>query len=165
MSRRLSDSAERRFQKVLSLIQKGKSVEALKELEKAEEAAKLRLKDPENEFYQTNLQMNFTNVFNLGYFLQSTGRFSQAQNFYELSLLLSQKLLKSDSEKFTCQSNIATIFNNLGVLFWNIGRMEDAKDRYEKALEMRQNLLKSNPENVIYQSICCRNTRELSMIF
>ena len=40
MSGSLRDSAERHFQKTLSLMQKGKPEEALKELEKAEEAAK-----------------------------------------------------------------------------------------------------------------------------
>ena len=39
MSESLRDSAERHFQKTLSLMQKGKPEEALKELEKAEEAA------------------------------------------------------------------------------------------------------------------------------
>ena len=39
MSKRLRDSAERHFKKALSLMQEGKNKEALKELEKAEEAS------------------------------------------------------------------------------------------------------------------------------
>ncbi len=152
MSRSLSDSAERHFQKTLSLMQKGKSVEAFKELEKAEEAAKLLLKDPENEFFQINLKMKFDDVFALGYRLYDIGYFSQARNFYELSLLISQKLLENDPETVVYQSYVGTTFNNLGILLSDMGRIEDAKDRYEKSLDMRQKLLENDPENVVYQS-------------
>jgi hypothetical protein len=41
MSESLRDSAESQFQKTLSLMREGKLIEALKELEKAEKAAKL----------------------------------------------------------------------------------------------------------------------------
>lgn len=124
MSESLRDSAERHFQKTLFLMQTGKPEEAFKVLEKAEEAAKLLLKYPENEFFQANLQMSFDNVFNLGYLLYNMGRFSQAQNFYELSLLISQKLLNSDPENVVYQSDVAMTLNNLGALLSDIGRIE-----------------------------------------
>ena len=133
-------------------MQKGKHEEALKELEKAEEAAKSLLKDSGNEFFQTNLQVIFNNVFTLGYYLYNTGRFPQAQNFYERSLLISQKLLENDPENVTYQSDVAMTLNNLGILLKNMGRIEEAKNRYEKALEMYEKLLKNDPENVTYQS-------------
>src|SRR5665647_3180219 len=152
MSKILRDSAGRSIKKTLLLMQKGKPEEALKGLEKAEEAAKILLNDLENEFSQANLQMNFHNVFNLGYFLQITGRFPQAQYFYELSFLISQKLLETDPENVVYQSNVGETLNNLGTLLSAMGRIEEAKERYEKALEMRQKLLETNPENVAYQS-------------
>ena len=92
------------------------------------------------------------NVFTLGYHLHNTGRFPQAQNFYELSLLISQKLLKNDPENVAYQSSVAMTLNNLGSLLQNMGRIEDAKNRYEKALEMYEKLLKNDPKNVAYQS-------------
>jgi len=87
MSEGLRDSAGRHFQKTLSLMQEGNLEKALKELKQTEETAKLLLKDPKNEFFQSNLQKSFYNVFTLGYNLHDIGRFSQAQNFYELSEL------------------------------------------------------------------------------
>lgn len=80
MSRLLRDSAERHVNKTLQLLQKGKQMEALTELEKAEEAIKFLLDDPENEFFQKNLKMKFTNFISLGNFLYNLGRFPQAQN-------------------------------------------------------------------------------------
>ena len=50
MSKILRDSAGRSIKKTLLLMQKGKPEEALKGLEKAEEAAKILLNDLENEF-------------------------------------------------------------------------------------------------------------------
>ena len=134
MSRSLRDSAVNHFNETLSLMQKGKSIEALKALENAEKTAKLLLKDPENEFFQANLQINLHNVFNLGYFLQSTGRFPQAQNFYELSFLISHKLLETDPENVAYQSDVAMTLNNLGALLSDMGRIDDAKERYEETL-------------------------------
>jgi len=87
MSKSLRDSARRSIKNTLLLIQKGKQEEALKELENTEKAAKILLNYIDNEFSQANLQIDLNNVFNLGYFLKITGRFPQAQNFYELSLL------------------------------------------------------------------------------
>jgi tetratricopeptide (TPR) repeat protein len=164
MSKSLRDSAGRSIKKTLLLMEKGKQEEALKELENAEEAAKLLLKDPENEFFQANLQMNFNNVFNIGYFLQITGRFPQAQNFYELSFLISHKLLETDPENVAYQSNVGTTLNNLGILLSNMGRIEEAKQRYEKALEMRQKLLENDPENVAYQSNVAMTLNNLGIL-
>lgn len=60
----LRGSAERQFQKTLSLMQEGKFEEALKELEEAE---KLLIKDPENEFLQANrhrpIKTSFIHIF------------------------------------------------------------------------------------------------------
>ena len=50
MSKSLRDSAGRSIKKTLLLMQKGKQEEALKELEKAEEAAKVLLKDLKTNF-------------------------------------------------------------------------------------------------------------------
>ena len=47
-------------------MQKGKPEEALKELEKAEEAAKILLNDPENKSFQESRQINLKNVVTLG---------------------------------------------------------------------------------------------------
>lgn len=152
MSECLRDLSIKYLNETLELIKEGKSIEALKELEKAEEAAKLLLIYSENEFFQTNLQIKFNDVFTLGQRLDNMGRFSQAQHFYELSLLISQKILKTDPENVKYQSDVTLTLNNLGYLLWNMGRMEDAKDRYEKALDMRQKLLKNDPKNIEYQS-------------
>ncbi|MCC4766609.1 tetratricopeptide repeat protein [Methanosarcina sp. DH1] len=152
MSESLRDSAGRHFQKTLSLMQEGKLEEALKELEQAEETAKLLLKDPENEFFQADLQTSFYNVFTLGYRFYDMGRFPQAQNFYELSLLISQNLLATDPENVSYQSYVGTTLNNLGALLSNMGRIEEAKQKYEKALEIYENLLENDLKNVSYQS-------------
>ena len=165
MSESLRDSAERHFQKTLFLMQNRKYEEALKELEKAEEAVKLLLKNPENKFFQANLRMNFNNVFTLGYNLHDMGRFPQAQNFYELSFLISQKLLETDPENVTYQSYVGGILNNLGILLSDMGRIEEAKQRYEKALEMREKLLKNDPENITYQSYVGTTLNNLGALF
>ena len=78
--------------------------------------------------------MNFHNVFNLGYFLQIMGRFPQAQYFYELSFLISQKLLETDPENVAYQSFVGTTLNNLGTLLSDMGRIEEAKEKYEESL-------------------------------
>ncbi|WP_229394684.1 tetratricopeptide repeat protein [Methanosarcina sp. DH1] len=133
-------------------MQEGNLEEALKEVKQAEETAKLLLKDPKNEFFQSNLQKSFDDVFTFGYNLHNIGRFSQAQNFYELSLLISQTLLATDPANVSYQSYVGTTLNNLGTLLKNMGRIEEAKQRYENALEMRQTLLATDPANVSYQS-------------
>ena len=57
MSKSLRDSAGRSIKKTLLLMQKGKPEEALKELEKAEEAIKPLLNSPEKEFIQESFQI------------------------------------------------------------------------------------------------------------
>ena len=116
----LRDSAESQFKMTLSLLQKGKLIESFEEIEKAKEAAMLLLKDPENKFFEKNLQTKFFNVFNLGYLLVNLGRFYNAQYFYELSLLISKKLLQTDPENVTYQSYVGTTLNNLGNLLKNM---------------------------------------------
>jgi len=152
MSESLRDSAISRLTAVLSLIQKEKPTEALEELGKFKEITNSLLKDPDNKFFQTNIQMNFTNALCIGNFLYTFGRFSQAQDFYELSLLISQKLLNNDLENVVYQSSVGMILNNLGALLSNRGRIEEAKHRYEKALKMYEKLLENDPKNVAYQS-------------
>ncbi|WP_229395029.1 tetratricopeptide repeat protein [Methanosarcina sp. DH1] len=133
-------------------MQHGRYEEALKELEKDEEIAKLLLKDPKNEFYQSNLQKSFDDVFTLGYLLCDMGRFLQAQSFCELSLLISQKLLENAPDNVSYQSSVAATLNNLGTLLSNMGRIEESKQRYENALEICEKLLATGPDNVSYQS-------------
>ena len=81
----------------------------MQDLGKYEEALKIHFltlknteeffsKDPHDELCQQIIQMNLKSIFALGYYLHNTGRFPQAQNFYERSLLISQKLLKTDSK-------------------------------------------------------------------
>ncbi|MDQ1251079.1 MAG: hypothetical protein QG646_148, partial [Euryarchaeota archaeon] len=74
MSRHLRDLAERRLKNTLVLTHKGKPNEVLKELEKAEKTAKLLIKDPENEFFNANLQINFYNFFTLSKLSYEMGR-------------------------------------------------------------------------------------------
>ncbi|MHB8100775.1 MAG: tetratricopeptide repeat protein [Methanosarcina sp.] len=152
MSRSLRDSAERSFQKALQLAQKSQFEEALKELEKAEEAVNTLLKYAENEFIQESFQMNLKNVFTLGTLFYNMGRFPQAKKCCELQILIFQKLLEKDPKNTEYQSEVAMTLNNLSILLSNMGRIEEAKERYEKALEMKQKLLNNDPENVVYQS-------------
>jgi len=193
MSESLRDSAITSFNEALELMQKGQNKEALKALEKAEEAAdqaeaydiflyiqalkghlmqaigayeealnihslilkaaeELLSKDPDNELYQSILQMNLDGIINLGNLFYNMGRFLQAKNYYESHLLISQELFEKDLENVTYQSSVATTLNNLGNLLSDMGRIEEAKQRYEKALEIRQKLLNNDPENVVYQS-------------
>ena len=109
-------------------------------------------KDPDNELYQSNLQMNLDEIFTLGNSFYNIGRFLQAKNCYEIHLLISQKLLENDPENVAYQSDVGMTLNNLGILLSDMGRIEEAKGRYEKALEMREKLLENDPENVAYQS-------------
>ncbi len=83
MSRSLRDSAERSIQKTLLLMQKGKQEEALKELEKAEKAAKILLKYTENEFFSGKPpDETSNNVFTiLEHFLENHGTFSSSTKF------------------------------------------------------------------------------------
>jgi tetratricopeptide (TPR) repeat protein len=123
MSESLRDSAISSFNEALELIQKDQNEEALKALEKAEEAAgqakandiflyvqtlkahlmqtagvyeealkihylalkaieELLSKDPDNELYQSILQMNLDEIFTLGNLFYNMGRFLQAKNCY-----------------------------------------------------------------------------------
>ncbi|AKB31912.1 hypothetical protein MSSIH_1222 [Methanosarcina siciliae HI350] len=148
----MREAPERYFQTALFLIQKKRYVEALKSLDNAAEVAKILLNDPDNKFFQTKLKTNLSNTFTFGNFLYNTGRFPQAQNFYELSVLISQKLLETNAENVVYQSNVAITLNNLGTLLKNMGRLEEAKEKYEKALQMRQKLLETNPKKTEYQS-------------
>ncbi|KKH45202.1 hypothetical protein EO93_14085 [Methanosarcina sp. 1.H.A.2.2] len=109
-------------------------------------------KDPGNKSYQSNLQMNLDEIFKIGNHFYKMGRFLQAKNCYELHLLISQKLLETDKENVTYQSDVGGTLNNLGILLSDMGRIEDAKAKYERALEMREELLQNDPENVAYQS-------------
>ncbi|AKB50452.1 hypothetical protein MSBRW_1199 [Methanosarcina barkeri str. Wiesmoor] len=189
----MRDSAVNHLKEALELMQKNQNEEALKALEKAEEAARhektndiflyvqtlkghlmqavgayeealnihsLALKiaeelistDPDNELYQSILQMNLDEIITLGNILYNTGRFLQAKNCYELHLQISQYLLATDPENVSYQSDVAMTLNNLGALLKNMGRIEEAKQRYENSLEIYENLLATDPENVSYQS-------------
>mgnify|MGYP000889073102 FL=1 len=117
-----------------------------------EVAEELLINDPDNEFYQSILQMNLDEIITLGNLFYNTGLFLQAKNCYELHLLISQNLLENDPENLSYQSDVAMTLNNLGNLLSDMGRIEEAKQRYENALEMRQTLLASDPENLSYQS-------------
>ena len=55
-------------------------------------------KDPDNKFYQSNLQMNLKDIFTLENIFSNMGRFLQAKSCYELNLSIFQKLLKTDPE-------------------------------------------------------------------
>ncbi len=99
-------------------------------------AEELFVTDPDNEFYQSIIQMNLDEIITLGNLFYNTGRFLQAKNCYELHLLISQKLLENDPENVAYQSSVAMTLNNLGILLKNMGRIEEAKQRYEKALEI-----------------------------
>jgi tetratricopeptide (TPR) repeat protein/predicted amidohydrolase len=152
MSESLRDSAINPYNKALELIEKDQDNEFLEVLEKAENTAKILLNDPENEFFQTNLEMNFSNAFTLGNFLYDLRRFPQAQNFYELSFIISQKLLEKEPENIAYQLYVGGTLNNLGNVLLSMKRIEDAKKRYERALEMYENLFEKDPENITYQS-------------
>jgi tetratricopeptide (TPR) repeat protein len=175
MSESLRDSAINYFNEALDLMQKGQHKEALKALEKAEEAAgqaeaydiffyiqalkghlmqaigayeealnihsltikaaeELLIKDLDNELYQSILQMSLDGIITLGNLFYNIGRFLQAKNCYESHLLISQKLLATDPENVSYQSDVAMTLNNLGNLLSDMGRIEEAKQRYEKAL-------------------------------
>ncbi len=115
-------------------------------------AEELLSKDPDNELYQSILQMILDEIMTLGNLFYNMGRFLQAKNCYESHLLISQKILGTDPENVSYQSNVAMTLNNLGNLLWNMGRIEEAKQRYENALEIYETLLGTDPENVSYQS-------------
>jgi len=136
MSEIMRDSVEECFQKTLAIIQTENSVDILKELKKTEEIVNILLKNPEHEFFKENLQIKLQYVFSIGHFLQSKGLFAQAQNFYKLSILISQNLLLTYPENALYKSYIGTILNNLGALLWTMGRHEEAKQKYEKSLKI-----------------------------
>ena len=174
MSESLRDSAEGHFQNTLSLMQKGKPEEALKELEKTEEAAlgmeaydiflyvqtlkghlmqtlgayeealkihvfslkateELLSKDPDNELYQSSLQMNLDEIFTLGNRFYNIGRFLQAKNCYEIHLLTFQKLLETDPENVAYQSDVAMTLNNLGTLLSEYGAHRRGERKIRKS--------------------------------
>jgi len=61
----------------------GEHEEALKIYSLAIKATEdLLSKDPENEYYQSSLQMNFDAIFTLGNLSHSKGLFLEAKNFY-----------------------------------------------------------------------------------
>ena len=83
----------------------GEHEEALKIYSLAIKATEdLLSKDPDNEYYQSSLQMNFDAIFTLGNLSHSMGRFLEAKDFYELNLSIFQKFLKTDPENVTYQS-------------------------------------------------------------
>ena len=96
MSGRLRDSAERHFQKTLSLMQKGKPEEALKELEKAEEAAK-RAK-------ANDILLNVQTL--KGRIMQTVGAYEEALKIHVLSLKAAEEFLSKDPDNELYQSSL-----------------------------------------------------------
>ena len=117
-------------------------------------------KDPDNELYQSSLQMNLDEIFTLGNRFYNMGRFLQAKNCYEIHLLISQKLLENDPENVAYQSNVGVTLNNLGALLSDMGRIEEAKERYEKALEIYEKLLENRPRKRSVPIICRNDTQQ-----
>ncbi len=145
MSGHLRDLAERHFQKTLFLMQKCKPEEALKELEKAEEAAK-RAK-------ANDILLNAHTL--KGRIMQTVGAYEEALEIHVLSLKAAEEFLSKDPDNKLYQSsfqmNLDEIFT-LGNLFYNTGRFLQAKNCYELHLLISQKLLNNDPENVAYQS-------------
>ena len=75
------------------------------------------------------------------------GRIEEAKQRYEKALEMRQKLLKTDPENVTYQSDVATTLNNLGTLLSEKGQKEEAKKNFKKALEILETLSKKDPEN------------------
>jgi len=145
MAGRLRDSAERHFQKTLSLMQKGRSKEALKELGKAEETAK-RAK-------ANDILLNAQAL--KGHIMQTVGAYEEALKIHVLSLKAAEELLSKDPDnkhyQSSLQMNIDAI-GTLGNLFYNTGHFLQAKSCCELCLSIFQKLLQTDPENVTYQS-------------
>ncbi len=109
----------------------GEHEEALKIYSFAIKTAEdLLSKDPDNEYYQSSLQMNFDAIFTLGNLSHSMGLFLEAKDFYELNISIFQKVLTTDPENALYQLYTGTALNNLGNLFFDMGQPEKAKQKY-----------------------------------
>jgi tetratricopeptide (TPR) repeat protein len=75
---------------------------------------------------------------------------------------LRQKLLKTDPENVSYQSDVAMTLNNLGNLIFENGQKEEAKENLEKAFEILESLSKKSPENkeLIEEINCMREKLE-----
>jgi tetratricopeptide (TPR) repeat protein len=80
------------------------------------------------------------------------GNLEDAKQKCEKALEIRQKLLKTDPENVSYQSDVSMTLNNLSLMLWTMGRLEESKQRSEEALEMKEKLLQKDPENVSYQS-------------
>ena len=84
----MRDSAKKHFQKTLSLMQKGKFEEALKELEKAEEAAQKAKAD--------DIFLSLQTI--KGHLMQTLGEHEEALKIYSLALKATEDLLSKDPD-------------------------------------------------------------------
>mgnify|MGYP000904633697 CR=1 FL=1 len=144
MSRFLRDSAERHFQKASQLLQKKKHKEALKELEKADEAAKKAKAD--------DLLLKILSL--KGQLMLTLEELDKAIKVYEYALGINTDLFTkySDNDFFrsSLEANLKNI-GNLGNTFGNFGNFSQAKNCYELCISSSQKLLEKDPKNVTYQ--------------
>jgi len=158
MSGRLRDSAERSIKKTLSLMKKGKPEDALKELEKAEEAA--------NKAKANDILLNIQTL--KGCIMQTLEAYEEAFKIHVISIKITKELLLKDPYNKTYQSsiqmNLAAI-GNLGNLFYSMGRLLQAKNCDELRLLIFQELLNKDPENVVYQLDVAMTLNDLGILF
>ncbi|MDD3245554.1 MAG: tetratricopeptide repeat protein [Methanosarcina sp.] len=138
-------------------MQKGKHEEALKELEKTEEAAK-RAKT-------NDISLNVQTL--KGLIMQTIGAYEEALEIHSLALKTTEELLSKDPDNKPYQSslqmNLDEIFK-IGNRFYKMGRFLQAKNCYELHLLISQKLLETDNENVTYQSSVAMTLNNLASL-
>jgi Uncharacterized protein conserved in bacteria len=144
MSRLLRDLAERHFQKALQLLQKKKHKEALKELEKADEAAKKAKAD--------DLLLKILSF--KGQLMLTLEELDKAIKVYEYVLSINTDLFMKYPDNDFFRSSLETNLKNIGNLgntFGNFGNVSQAKNCYELCISSSQKALEKDSKNVTYQ--------------
>lgn len=145
MSRHLRDLAERHYKKALSLMQKGKTEEALKTLVIAEEIAQ------KTEAFDILLPiMNIK-----GELLLSLGSLDEVLRVCGFASNFFSDILSKDPEDEFCKQSLQMNLNNIGTVgnfYGNAGRFPQAKNAYETGLGISLKLLHSLPQNEFLQN-------------
>jgi tetratricopeptide (TPR) repeat protein len=141
---KLREEAVKSFNETLSLMQKGKSEEALESLRNAEKAAH-EAKDGAILFHTLKVR---------GQLLQSLGRLEEALETYTFSLITSEKLLSGDPENKLYIDSLHMNLNNIGNLgniFQRMGDFTSSQQCYEIGIEISRKQLDFHPENKFYR--------------
>ena len=88
----------------------------------------------------------------LGDVLNAQGKLTEAQQYYQNSLAIRQKLAARDPGNTEWQWSLSVSHQNLGIVLLAQKKVSEALDAYQKSLNIRERLSSQDPSNATWQT-------------